>query len=210
MLMKKLAVCTCMVCVALHLVYIQWSCGYACGWGKIQYVSHETLSSLQKQNSAMNTVSQTLLVQGKRSDLLPFAITLTQRASGVGIIVGSSYNGMACVRFLVSFGSAAADGTLRLVHSSYSNMLQHTIFSHIVQSARCATGGERHFSCGQTRKFCSLSAAKDSSYREGDHYSHGSNTRCHNISSSQSATFLLRHKVCVSLQDMLPVCTIKL
>ena len=46
---------------------IQWSCGYACGWGEIQY---ETLSSLHKQNSAMNTVSQTLLVQGKRSALM--------------------------------------------------------------------------------------------------------------------------------------------
>lgn len=57
--------------------------------------------------------SQELLIKGQRSEALPFGVTLLQRVSGIGLILGTSSTGMVCIRYMVSFGSAAKDGTLK-------------------------------------------------------------------------------------------------
>ena len=59
--------------------------------------------------------TESLLIKGQRSETLPFAVTLQQHVSGIGLILGTNSTGMVCIKYMVSFGSSAKDGTLRLV-----------------------------------------------------------------------------------------------
>ena len=49
---------------------------------------------------------------GRRSEGRPFQVVLQQRVSGVGLLLGS-VSGAVAIKFMVSFGSAAKEGTLR-------------------------------------------------------------------------------------------------
>ena len=55
-----------------------------------------------------NVAANTVLVMGQRSESLPFSVTLEQRFSGIGLILG-----LVCIKYMVSFGSAAKDGNLK-------------------------------------------------------------------------------------------------
>ena len=57
--------------------------------------------------------TNTVLVGGQRSESLPFSVTLEQRISGTGLILGTSRTGLVCIKYMVSFGSAAKDGNLK-------------------------------------------------------------------------------------------------
>ena len=60
-----------------------------------------------------NVAANTVLVRGQRSESLPFSVTLEQRFSGIGLILGTSRTGLVCIKYMVSFGSAAKDGNLK-------------------------------------------------------------------------------------------------
>ena len=49
---------------------------------------------------------------GQRCEDRPFQVILEQRVSGVGLLLGS-VSGAVAIKFMVSFGSAAKEGTLR-------------------------------------------------------------------------------------------------
>ena len=60
-----------------------------------------------------STASQALLAVGRRSESLPFMVTLRQQVSGIGLTLGTSVSGLVYISYMVSTGSAALDGTLK-------------------------------------------------------------------------------------------------
>ena len=50
---------------------------------------------------------------GQRCEDKPFWVVLEQRVSGVGLLLGRGVSSAVVIKYLISFGSAAKEGTLR-------------------------------------------------------------------------------------------------